>query len=180
MRTTKINLAALANLACLVALAFANPARASDAETSATATGGRGRSGTATATARYAGDAGFARTDTRTGNANLARGVAVGVDENGISLSVSLAIAPQRGPAYATNFNLTFDTNGDGATSFGNVVATGGTRRTVTAGGRATTAPRGPVATSMASGVARNGGIVRTVTHSDRREVAVRRIIRLR
>ena len=183
MKTTKINLAAFAKLMCLVALAFTTTARASDAETSASATSGRGRPGTATAAARYEGDIGFARTDTRTGAVNVARGVAVGVDEDGVSLSVSLAIAPQRGPAYATNFNLSFDTDGGSAASFGTALAGGGTRRTVSVGGIASARPCGASATAMAGGVAHNGGVVRTFTHSGRsehREVVVRRIIRVR
>jgi len=183
MKTTKINLAAFASLLCVVTWALTASAWASDAETSASATSGRGRSGTATATARYEGDIGFARTDTRTGAVNVARGVAVGVDEDGISLSISLAVAPQRGPAYATNFNLSFDTDGTSAASFGTALAAGGTRRTVSAGGRASATPSGAVAASMAGGVTHNDGVVRAVTHSDRsahREVVVRRIIRLR
>jgi hypothetical protein len=182
MNTAKL-ITASANALWVLASAFTSAARASDAETSATATRGRSRSGTATATARYEGNVGFARTDTRTGAVNLARGVAVGVDEDGISLSVSLAIAPQRGPAYATNFNLSFDTDGDSASSFGTAAATGGTRRTVTAGGRTSAAPMGPIATSMAGGATHNGGMVRAITHSDRRvhrAPVPRRIIRIR
>ncbi len=182
MKTTKI-ITACGSALWLVALAFTTSARASDAETSAAATSGRGRTGTATATARYEGDVGFARTDTRTGAVNVARGVAIGVDEDGISLSVSLAVAPQRGPAYATNFNLSFDTNGDSAASFGTAIATGGTRRTITAGGRAGGTGFQPVSSSMAGGTTHNDGIVRAITHSDRtvhRELVPRRIIRLR
>jgi hypothetical protein len=183
MKTNKINTTAIANLTGVVALAFSTLAWASDTETSASATGGRARSGTAIATARYEGDVGFARTDTRTGNINLARGVAVGVDEDGLSLSVSLAIAPLSGPAFATNFNLSFESDGDVATSFGTSRATGGTSRTVAVGGRASATPYRPLAMSTASGVSRNGGVVRTYTHSnqyERREVAVRRVIRIR
>ncbi len=182
MKATRTNLT-MTTLTSLAALGFCLQALASDAKTSASATGGRGRSGTATATARYEGDVGFARTDTRTGNVNLARGVAVGVDEDGLSLSVSLAIAPSSGPAYATNFNLSFERDGDVATSFGTSLATGGTSRTVAVGGQASATSYRPMAMSTASGVSRNGGLVRTYTHSDqyeRREVAVRRVIRIR
>ena len=135
MKTIQMNLMLRANLTGLTLLLAAMPTLASDAETSAQASDGAGHSGTATATARYAGDVGFARTDTRSGRVNLARGVAVGVDEDGLTLSVSLAVAPQRGPAVATNFNLSLGRNGAAAVSVGRSVAQGGATRTVTASG---------------------------------------------
>lgn len=107
---------------------------ASEAQTSASATGGR-NNGAATATARYDGQVGFARTDTKTGKVNLARGVAVGVDANGLSLSLSHAIAPQHGPAIATNFNMSIGRDGEVNHSVGSAVASGGSDRTVMAGG---------------------------------------------
>lgn len=183
MKPTKNSLAKMAELTCLAALVCSLPALASEADTTASATGGRGRTGTATATAHYEGDVGFARTDTRTGRVNVARGVAVGVDEDGISLSVSLAFAPLGGPAFATNFNMSFDRDGGGATSFGNVVATGGTSRTVSVGGGASATRYGANSTSLASGKTTNGGVVKAVTRSDnyeRREIRPRRIIRVR
>ena len=182
MKPTKISFATT-SLACLAILLFCVPAWASEADTTATVSGGRGRSGSAAATTHYEGDAGFARTDTRTGRVNLARGVAVGVDEDGISLSFSLAIAPLNGPAFATNFNLSFERDGDVATSFGNVLASGGTSRTVSVGGGSSTTPYGANATSMASGKTTHGGIVRATTHSNDykpREVRPRRIVVLR
>lgn len=158
---------------------------AADAETSATAARLPGGSGTATATARYEGDHGFARTDTRTGQVNVARGVAVGVDEHGVSVSVSTAVAPRNGPAIATNFNMSIGLNGS-ATSTGRVTATGGVERSVTAGGATATRPAGPVASSVASGRTDPGGVVRAATTSDStrrgvipRPVAAKRVIRL-
>jgi hypothetical protein len=183
MKRTRITKAAVTTLASLIRLALVAPALASDAQTSATATGGRGRSGTATASARYEGDIGFARTDTRSGSVNLARGVAVGFDEDGLSLSLSLALAPKRGPAVATTFNISLDRDGEVATSVGTALATGGTSRSVSAGGSTAATTYRPVASATTAGVSRNGGVVRTYTHSDRyvsRETTVRRIIRVR
>jgi hypothetical protein len=167
MKALKNITAVLTGLTCFTLLLATIPARASDAETSASATGGRGTSGTAAATARYEGDVGFARTDTRTGKINLARGVAVGVDEDGVSLSLSLAIAPKNGPAVATNVNLTFNRDGTTAVSTGRSVAAGGTTRTVTVAGRTTATRHDTVATSTAAGHTTNGGTVRAETHSD-------------
>lgn len=161
---------------------LATPTLASDAETSATATRGYGRSGTATGMARYEGDLGFARTDTRTGRINAARSVALGVDRDGVSLSVSHAIAPQRGPALAANFNMSIGRNGTSHSS-GHSVARGGLERSVTAGGATTSGTRysRPVATSIAGGKTSFGGVVRAQTRShsspERRIVPVRRVI---
>ena len=183
MNASITNVKLLAALAFLVIATSAVPARASDAETSASATAGRGRTGTATATAHYDGDVGFARTDTRTGAVNAARAVAVGFDEDGLSLSISLALAPRRGPAYATNFNLTFDSDGDVSTSVGTSLARGGISRTVSAGGRTGTTPIRTVATSWAGGSTERGGVVRAYSRSlddEHRGVRVRRVIRIR
>jgi hypothetical protein len=154
---------------------------ASDAQTSARATGGRGP-GSATATARYEGDVGFARTDTRTGRVNLARGVAVGFDEDGLSLSLSTAVAPRNGPAFATNFNMTIGANGEVATSAGHSNATGGVARTVESGGRATSTPWGSDSAATAGGHTAHGGRVSASTRSDhagspRSEFAAPRIV---
>ena len=137
---------------------------ASDAETSASAGSTRG-SDTAMATARYAGDVGFARTNTRTGRINLARGVAVGVDENGLSLSLSSAIAPRSGPALATNFNFSIGRDGQTSTSVGTAIASGSRDRTVSAGG-STTTQRNGTTMSMASGRTGRGGTVQAHTES--------------
>ncbi len=140
---------------------------ASDAETSASATAGRGSAGTATGTARYNGDVGFARSDTRTGAVNSARSVAVGVDPDGVSLSFSLALAPNGGPAIATNFNMSIGTDGQVATSNGVSVASGGVVRTATAGGQTGVTPAGASATSVAGGQTLGGGRVNATVHSD-------------
>jgi hypothetical protein len=141
--------------------------RASDAATTASATNGRGGS-SATATARYEGERGFARTDTRTGQVSAARAVAVGVDQGGVSLSVSLAVAPQSGPAYATNFNMSFDLDGGSSFSGGSSLATGGHSRTVSAGGQAGTGC-GAKNVSTAGGVTLGGGCVKAHTVSERK-----------
>lgn len=167
MKAMKNMCVALSSLTCFALLLATIPALASDAETSASATGGRRASGNATATARYEGDVGFARTDTRTGQVNLARGVAVGVDEDGVTVSLSLAVAPKNGPAIATNLNLTFNRDGTTAVSTGHSVATGGAARTVSAGGRSTATHHDAIATSTAAGHTTSGGIVRAVTRSD-------------
>lgn len=167
-------------LSGLVALSCGNAVFASEAQTSATAGGGLGRAGTAAATARYEGDRGFARTDTKTGKVNLARGVAVGVDEDGLTLSISTAIAPKNGPALATNFNLSIGRDGDVGGSVGHAVALGGLQREVSAGGGAQTNGHNPVAVSQAGGRTVLGGIVRANSRSytEPRPIVVRRVIR--
>jgi hypothetical protein len=143
-------------------------ALAGDAHSSATA--GSGRNGPAVATAGYTGEVGFARTDSRSGPVNLARGVAVGVDENGLSLSVSHAVATPRGPAVATNFNLSIGTNGEVSHSTGTAISTGGRERSASAGGSTATRIRNGGSVSFASGrAARNGTVVaRTDATHDR------------
>ncbi len=152
---------------------------ASDADTSATATGG-GHAGNAAATAHYRGDVGFARTDTRTGRINLARGVALGLDRDGLSFSLSTAIAPQRGPAFGSNFNVSINRRGDLSHSVGRVTARGGGERTVAVSGGASTGTHGHrgSAISQASGRTRYGGVVRATTRS--RHVEIRRPVRVR
>jgi len=143
-------------------------ALASEAETSATAGSSRGyRSGTAAATARYEGDRGFARTDTRSGRVSLARGVALGMDEDGLSLSVSHAVAPAGGPAVASNFNISLGLDGSVAHSVGLAVADGPIFRSATAGGTSSAGRSGSVAASLASGKTDSLGTVRVTTHSD-------------
>lgn len=141
-----------------------------EATTSATATNGWFTNGNAAATANWTGTddgRGFARTRTDTrGNLNLARGVAVGVDENGLDLSFSHAIAPKLGPAYAGTFNLSIGTDGKVSGSYGGALANGGIDRTVTSGGSTRTAPSGAVATAAAGGHTNGGGNVVARTHS--------------
>ncbi|MFO0839923.1 MAG: hypothetical protein U1D55_15535 [Phycisphaerae bacterium] len=160
------------------AIQLAGVSLASDAATSATVGSGPG-GGAAGATARYEGDRGFARTDTRTGRVNEARGVAVGVDENGLSLSISNAITAPNGVALATNFNLSIDRDGDVSHSGGIALAAGPIERSASAGG---SAGNGRAAVSQASGRTDPRGIVRAVTRAEstRRPVDVRRVIRVR
>jgi len=177
---------AMTSLVCLVSLLGSVSARASDARTSASASGGGRRPGTATATAGYEGEVGFARTQTRSGPLTASRAVAVGVDEDGLSLSVSTAMATPVGPAFATNFNLSIGRDGDVAHSVGHVISTGGLTRSATAGGAASAGPsRGvsarpspAIASSRASGTTTFGGVVRATTRSyhEPRVVVVRPI----
>ena len=154
--------------ASLFTLSAASTALGSDAETSATAGSSRyQRDGTAQATARYEGDVGFARTDSHSGSVNLARGVAVGVDRDGLSLSVSQAVAPRNGSAVATNFNLSIGRDGRVSGSTGLSVADGPQRRSATAGGQASADPRRSGASSFASGSTDRNGTVRAVTRAD-------------
>jgi hypothetical protein len=139
--------------ASFVTVVVSATAFASDAETSASAGSSRSqRNGTASATARYEGDRGFARTDTRSGVVNIGRGVAVGVDEDGLSLSVSGAFAPQNGPAVATTFNLSIGRDGRISGSTGLAVSDGPFSRAASAGGWAGTERGGAGAVSQASG----------------------------
>ncbi|QOJ15653.1 MAG: hypothetical protein HRU75_13825 [Planctomycetia bacterium] len=121
--------------ACVALLSLPINALGADAHTSATANNRPG--GSAQATARYSGDHGFARTSSATGPVNVARGVAVGVDENGVALSLSTAVAPGRGPAIASTFNLNIGRDGDVSTANGVSIARGGQFREVTASGSA-------------------------------------------
>jgi hypothetical protein len=127
-------------------------ARASDARTSASATNGVAAVPAAAATAQYSGDIGFARTDTRTGRISLARGVALAVDEHGVTLSVSTAIAPRLGPALASNFNLSINTDGRAATSTATVTASGGLTRMAAVSGGASSTRSDPSAESAGTG----------------------------
>lgn len=168
-RTHALTLMTLASLTLL-----ASPATASEAETSAGATGRRRRPGTATATARYKGDLGFARTDTRSGTLSAARAVALGLDEEGLSLSLSTAVAPRLGPALATNFNISIGTDGQVAHSVGRALARGGRERTASVAGRTTTGTgcHSASAVSRATGRTSYGGVARVRTtsrHHDRR-----------
>lgn len=151
-------------------------AMASEAETSASATGRSGRAGDASGTARYKGDVGFARTDTRSGAVNASRSVAVGVDDDGLSLSLSSAVAGRRGPAIATNYNLSIGRDGRVSRSLGRSIASGGRERTAEAGG--STSTRG-TSNSLAAGRTVGGGTVEATTRSDStpRRVAPRPLV---
>jgi hypothetical protein len=160
-------------LAILMASMMATWALAADGDSSAQASTARG--GTAAASAHYQGDVGFARTTTRTGSINLARGVALGVDEHGIALSVSTAIAPRRGPAVATNFNVSLGRDGHSSASFGTALASGPAQRSVQASG-ATSSRRGGQSLSLAGGRA-PGGTVQAKAHSVERP-PLRKVVR--
>ena len=144
----------LAALTAAVAFSmFSAAALASDAATSASAGSTRGqRNGTAAATASYQGDVGFARTQSRSGSVNTARGVAVGVDANGLTLSISRALATRTGSAVATNFNLSIGRDGRVSGSTGIALARGPLRSSASAGGQASTDGRNATAISQASG----------------------------
>lgn len=142
-------------------------ALASDADTSATAGSRWGRRhGTASATAHYEGDVGFARTEARSGRVSTARGVAVGVDRDGLSLSVSRAVAPPGGPAVATNFNLSISRDGRVSGSTGLAFADGPAQRSATAGGFARSGRYRSGAASHASGRTGPAGTVRVRTQA--------------
>lgn len=159
-------------------------ALASEAETSARAGNDRRGNGTASATARYEGDRGFARTRTQSGDVTLARGVAVGVDRDGISLSVSNAVASKRGPAIATNLNISIGRDGQRSVSLGAAVAQGGDRRVASAGGSAVVRRGISPAVASASGETDRRGkvIVRTYAkdHKPERKSRPRRVIIVR
>ena len=126
--------------------------------------------GTAVAPADYIGDgAGFARTKTDSGRVNLARGVSVGVDEGGVSLSASYALAGQVGPAVGGTFNVHVGRDGQTAVSGGRVISQGDSARRVSAGGAAGRVHyRSPYAVSAAGGRTGPRGQVAAETFSRR------------
>lgn len=149
----------------------------SEAATQASVTSGRGGSGSAMATAEYEGVVGLARTRTETGKVTLARGLAVGLDEDGLSVSFSHGVASRRGPAYAGTFNLAINTDGQVSGSYGGVLSRGGSSRSATAGGEVQAARRGGSATAFATGHTQGGGSVKANTQSYQRRVLVARAI---
>lgn len=142
-------------------------AHAGEASTSASA-GSTGRGpGTAAATAQYTGGGrGFAQTQTRSGSISMGRGIAYGVDQRGITLSVSNAIAGRFGPAVASNFNLTIGFDGSVAGSGGTSVARGSPVRTASAGGFASSGGGGTTAGVTAGGRTGPTGVVHATTYS--------------
>lgn len=124
--------------------------------------------GNAGAIAQYngqPGNLGIARTDTRTGTVNLARGLAVGVDADGLDFSFSHAIAPNGGPAYAGTLNLSIGRNGEVNGSYGGVLSQGGVVRNVESGG-STSSRIGGTPTAIARGDATPGGRVTAQTNT--------------
>lgn len=141
-------------------------ALAGEANSSATASSNWWGPGTAAATAGYEGNGiGFAKTNTRSGNVNLAQGVSVGFDEEGLSLSTSYAVAPRHGSAAAGTLNMAIGLDGSVSTSAGQTVADGDPYRQVDAGGSAR--PGAAVATTGGSTGPR--GTVVSQTRSDNR-----------
>lgn len=167
----------LSTLLCVIVVPAAT--LASEARTTANASSRPNGPGTVAATATYQGDRGYARTQTRTGEVNHARAVAVGIDENGLSVSISHAVASQDGPAFATNFNYTFSRNGDVARSSGQVTASGGVERSVAVSGQTSSGRGGPAASSLATGRTTPGGIVRANVRSDHERGQGGRLVRL-
>lgn len=120
----------------LVSISCATLATAGQVSTSATAGSGGHGPGRAAATADYDGNGiGITQTRTHSGRLNLARGVSVGIDEDGLMLSTSYALAPTRGPAVGGTFNLRIGADGDVSGSAGRAVATGDRDREVNASG---------------------------------------------
>jgi hypothetical protein len=143
-------------------------ALAGEAATSATAgSSGRGP-GTAGATATYdGGGIGYTDTQAQSGRFNFARGLSVGLDQDGLSLSTSYAVAGQRGPAVAGTFNMNIGLDGQVSSSVGRSVAQGDPQRHVSAGGSAGSVWGQPAAVATASGDTGPRGEVRAVTRSD-------------
>ena len=157
---------------------------AGQANSSASASSPGWGPGIATATAGYdGGGIGFARTDTKSGNVNLAQGVSFGFDQEGLSLSSSFAVAPTSGPAAAGTFNLALGLDGDVSYSVGRTVATGDPYRSVASGGSATPGRFGRSGTAVATVNGRTGPrgrvLAKTHSHSGRPRV-IRRVPRRR
>ena len=139
---------------------------ASDADTSATAARA-GRNTAAAATAHYDGAIGFAQTNTESGDLTRARGVAVGVDRDGLTLSVSNAFASRDGLGLATNFNISIDRDGHVSRSGGVALADSPYERSVTASGSATNDRRTEPALSYASAHTDTNGRAEARTWAD-------------
>ncbi len=129
--------------------------------------------GGAGASANYVGQGGpaYTRTDTRSGNINLARGLAVGFDQDGLDFSFSHAIASRFGPAFAGTFNLSIGFNGSVSGSYGGVVSNGGVNRSAEAGGNTRSGPAGSQSQAMARGDANPWGTVNARTDSYSQDV---------
>ncbi len=152
-------------------------ALAGEANSSASASSNRRGPGTAVATAGYEGNGiGFSQTNTRSGSTNLAQGLSLGFDEEGLSLSTSYAVAPRFGAAVAGTLNLAIGRDGSVATSVGRTVADGDPNRSVDAGGSARPGSLGrtPVAVASTGGATGPRGTVVSQTQSDSRPAGVR------
>jgi hypothetical protein len=101
------------------------------------------------AEASYDGPAGIARTDTRVGRVNFARGLAVSYGPQGVSISHSIGVS-RGGVATAHNFQLSVGPHGRHV-SHGGVVSRGGDTRVIS-GGETYTGRGGPHGGSFSSG----------------------------
>jgi hypothetical protein len=164
-------------LAALLLMFTGLSAYAGTATSSAGASSGWWGPGTAEATAGYSGGGvGFARTDSDSGRVSRSRGLAFGVDEDGMSLSSSYAVAPKLGPAVAGTFNLAVGTDGSVSRSVGRTTAYGSGGREVSAGGFASPGSyrRPPAAGSTVHG--RTGPLGRVFSHTDSSTYSQRRV----
>ena len=157
-------------------LAAAMPAFAGTANSSASASSNGRGPGTAVATAGYDGNGiGIARTNTKSGSINLAQGLSVGFDEDGLSLSSSFAVAPRSGPAAAGTFNLAVGLDGSVSHSVGRTVASGDRSRSVEAGGSVSPGSHGRSGTATATANGRTGPrgqvLAQTSSHTSRPKV---------
>jgi hypothetical protein len=165
-------------LSMVCCLGFSAFVRAGEASTSATASSwGWGR-GVASATADYAGGGpGYAKTRTRSGPVNVAQGVALGLDQGGLSFSSSYAVAPGRGPAVAGTLNVNIGLDGQVSTSVGRTVARGDRSRTVFASGGVGPGHGARPATATVTGRTGPRGDVRSFTESSQRRPYPRRAV---
>ncbi len=158
---------ALPLAAVLSLLMTAAIAQGGEATTSASANSNGMGPGTASATANYSGRGqGFARTRTQSGNLSFGRGVAFGIDRNGVNFSTSSAFAPALGPAVASNFNLSVAFNGEVSGSHGLSVAGGSRQRSAHAGGSSKIRRGRATSISRAGGRTARRGFVRARTRS--------------
>ena len=153
--------------ACLALPALSGPAALTRAaETNSHAAAGHDGYGNrrAEAAAGYDGALGFARTRTHTGPISTARGVALGLDEDGLSLSLSHAISGPFGRSAARNLNLSIGMNGQVAVSRGSADSNGSRGSSAYAGGGSGVCDGRTVAYGDAGGTTdRNGGVTSEV-----------------
>lgn len=105
--------------------------------------------GHASAEASYDGPRGMARTDTRVGRVNFARGLAVTYGPQGVSVSQSIGVA-HGNFARAHSFQLSVGPQGTHV-GHGGVVTRGGNTRVIS-GGETYTGPGGPHGGNFATG----------------------------
>ena len=149
-------------------LLVVNACWAGEAATTASAGSNGSRTGSASASASYTGDGrGFAQTSTRSGPVSVGRGIAYGVDRDGITFSASHAVASRFGPAVASSLNITIGRDGSVAHSTGLSIAGGDRTRVANAGGFAAN-HRGSGATAGATAGGHTGvrGRVQAMTDS--------------